>query len=232
MDKSNLSCGTKRIFRGLNSAVGRREGTQLIAVFFWLVTGLFWVTGCGSSRPDVPTAWSSLPAGVQPYRSTQLQEGDVVQVVFQGATNLNTQQRIQLDGTIQMQFIGPVPALGKTPTELQAELIKLYEPQLKLNEITVTVVSQASAIYVSGAVLRPGKLPYDRSMTVLQAIMEAGGYDPRRAKLSEVVVFRVENGLQMSYKLDLKRLLKGQDSGVFHLQPFDIVHVPEKTFNF
>lgn len=173
-----------------------------------------------------------MPAGAQPYRSTRLQPGDVVRVNFEGATNLNTVAKIQLDGSITMPFVGGVKFVDKTPAEVQADLLKLYEPQLKLTEITVTLVTPASCVYVNGAVLRPGKLPYDRSMTVLEAIMEAGGYDPKRAKLADVRVFRVENGLQMNYKLDLKRMLKGEDSGVFHLQPFDIIYIPEKTFNF
>lgn len=188
--------------------------------------------GCTGNKPDVPTAWSSLPAGSQAYKTTRLQAGDVVRVNFEGATNLNVVAKIQLDGTISMPFVGSVKFAEKTPVEVQAELLKLYEPQLKITEITVSMVTPASCIYVNGAVLRPGKLPYDRSMTVLEAIMEAGGYDPKRAKLKEVTVFRVENGVQMSYKLDLKRMFGGGDSGVFHLQPFDIIYIPEKTFNF
>ena len=131
-----------------------------------------------------------------------------------------------------MPFVGSVKFADKTSVEVQAELLKLYEPQLKITEITVSLLTPASCIYVNGAVLRAGKLAYDRSMTVLEAVMEAGGYDPKRAKLKEVMVFRVENGVQMSYKLDLKRMLAGGDSGVFHLQPFDIIYIPEKTFNF
>jgi len=197
-----------------------------------LGTGLVLATGCKTASPDVPTAWSSTPAGTREYKTTRLQSGDVVKVNFEGATNLTTIAKIQLDGTISMPFVGSVKFADKTPAEVQAELLKLYEPQLKITELTVSLVSPASCIYVNGAVLRPGKLPYDRSMTVLEAIMEAGGYDPKRAKLKEVTVFRVENGVQMSYKRDIKRLLGGGDSGVFHLQPFDIIYIPEKTFNF
>ena len=72
----------------------------------------------------------------------------------------------------------------------------------------------------------------ERPLTLLEAIMEAGGFNFQRAKTSGVMVFRVTGGRQYHYRLDLKRMLKGEDSGVFYLQPFDIVHVPEKTFNF
>ena len=69
-------------------------------------------------------------------------------------------------------------------------------------------------------------------MTVLEAIMEAGGFDPNRAKLSAVTVLRIEDGKQRSYKINLKRTLRGEIEEPFYLKPFDIVHVPTKTFNF
>lgn len=216
----------------LSTGGGRGWGIRSALLLALLSSGFLLATGCTSNKADLPNAWSSLPAGTQPYRTTRLQAGDVVRVNFEGSTNLNTIAKIQLDGTISMPFVGSVKFAEKTPVEVQAELLKLYEPQLKITEITVSLLTPASCIYVNGAVQHAGKLPYDRSMTVLEAVMEAGGYDPKRAKLKEVKVFRVENGVQMSYKLDLKRMLKGDDSGVFHLQPFDIIYIPEKTFNF
>ena len=210
----------------------QKWGARAAVLSAVLGAGLMLATGCNTNKPDVPTAWSSTPAGTREYKTTRLQAGDVVKVNFEAATNLNTIAKIQLDGTVSMPHVGSVRFADKTPAEVQAELIKLYEPQLKITEITVSLVAPAACIYVNGAVLRPGKLAYDRSMTVLEAIMEAGGYDAKRAKLKEVTVFRVENGVQMSYKLDMKRLVGGGDSGVFHLQPFDIIYIPEKTFNF
>ena len=64
------------------------------------------------------------------------------------------------------------------------------------------------------------------------AIMEAGGFDSARAKPSAVTVLRLENGKQRHYRIDLKAALRGNDSSPFQLKPFDIIHVPEKTFNF
>jgi hypothetical protein len=47
-----------------------------------------------------------------------------------------------------------------------------------------------------------------------------------------VTVLRMENGQRKHYKLDLKKALRGDDPVPFYVKPFDIVHVPEKTFNF
>jgi protein involved in polysaccharide export with SLBB domain len=72
----------------------------------------------------------------------------------------------------------------------------------------------------------------ERRMTVLDAIAEAGGFDPYRAKLSNVTVLRVDGDRQRIYRLNLNRILAGEDETLFYLKPFDVVHVPTKTFNF
>jgi polysaccharide export outer membrane protein len=161
-----------------------------------------------------------------------LVEGDVLAISFRYSTNFNATQKIGLDGTLNLDTVGQVKAAGKTPLQLEAELSKLYAAQVKDDVITVRVVTAIASIYVSGAVLRPGKMPLDRPLTAFEAIMEAGGFDSTRAKLSDVTVFRLENGRQRVYHVDFRKVLHGKDENPFYLRPFDIVQVPYKTFNF
>ena len=72
----------------------------------------------------------------------------------------------------------------------------------------------------------------ERPMTVMEALVEAGGYDPYRAKLSSVIVLRVEDGQQKTYKINVNRMLDGKEDSPFYLKPFDVLQVPTKTFNF
>ena len=95
-----------------------------------------------------------------------------------------------------------------------------------------TVISNTAAVYVTGAVLRPGRIPLDRPFTVLDAIMEAGGVDNTRAKLSSVTVLRIENGQRISRRLNLKKALEGKDPSLFYLKAYDIIYVPDKPINF
>jgi len=183
------------------------------------------LSGCASAPP------SPYVADSKPTIPDSLKEGDALQIVFPGATNLNTLQRIPLDGTITLQFAGQVKAAGRTPQELQNDILASVGSSLQLKEVTVTVVSSSAAVYITGAVLRPGKLVLERPMTALEAIMESGGFDPTRAKMDRVVVVRYEQGKQFNYHLDLKRVLQGREATPFYLQPFDIVHVPTKIFN-
>jgi protein involved in polysaccharide export with SLBB domain len=84
-------------------------------------------------------------------------------------------------------------------------------------------------VFVTGAVLRPGKILADRPLTVLEAVMEAGGADFARANLKEVVVVRrVEGGQTANFRVNLRDTLNGRRSEPFYLKPSDIVYVPEK----
>lgn len=161
-----------------------------------------------------------------------LQEGDLISITFQYSTNFNTTQKVPLDGLLNLETVGPVKAAGKTPEQLQAELARLYRPQTKDDVITVKLMAGSSGVYVSGAVFHPGRIPMERPLTAMEAVMEAGGFDPNRAKLSAVTVVRIEDGRQRVFHLDLKRVLQGRGETPFYLKPFDIVHVPTKTFNF
>jgi polysaccharide export outer membrane protein len=88
--------------------------------------------------------------------------------------------------------------------------------------------SSALAIFVNGAVLRPGKIMTDRPITALEAIMEAGGFDHTRANLKAVRVIRHEGGQVKNYTLNLKPAFQGKSSEPFYLKRSDIVYVPER----
>jgi len=189
------------------------------------------MTGCASPPPAFPSA-GALEIRNANYATNLLQEGDTVSVEFQYTTNFNSLQKISMDGTLILSSVGSVKAAGKTVEELQAELTRVYKPQIKDDVVTVKLVSSASSLYIAGAVIRPGKIPMDRPMTALEAVMEAGGWDPSRAKLSDVTVLRLEDGKQKTYTLNLSKTLQGANDQPFYLRPFDIIYVPQKTFNY
>lgn len=188
---------------------------------------LLMLTGCQS-----PTTQSKNTLDTAAVRTEALilREGDVLRVTFPGAPNLDTQpQPIRRDGKITLPLIGEVNAVGMTPTELEKDLIKRYSTQLVSKEVTVTVVSSAYVVYVTGAVLRPGKIASDHPISALEAIMEAGGFDYGRANLKAVTVIRHEGGETKKYELNLKTALKATGKNEpFYLKPADIVYVPER----
>ncbi len=90
---------------------------------------------------------------------------------------------------------------------MEKELLKLYGPQLQTKEVNVAVESATFPIYVTGAVLRPGRINADHPVTVLEAILEAG-IDYTKANLKAVRVIRNEKGRQSTISLISKKCSK------------------------
>lgn len=159
-----------------------------------------------------------------------LNPGDVIKIAFPAAPNLDTTQQIRRDGSINLYLAGEIKASGKTPANLQRELQQLYAKELLSSHVIVTIVSSTFAVFVTGAVIRPGKIQPERSITVLEAIMEAGGFDMTKANLKSVVVIRTDNGVTQNFTVDTKALLKGNQNQTkaFYLRSQDIVFVPER----
>ena len=132
------------------------------------------------------------------------------------------------DGKITVSFGGEVMAMGKTPAELEKEIVERYGAQLAVKQVVVTLTASVYPIFVTGAVLRPGKISADRPLSALEAVMEAGGFDSAKANLKAVLVLRQQDGQVVNYKLNLKESLKGPKSEPFYLKPSDIIYVPEK----
>jgi polysaccharide biosynthesis/export protein len=207
---------------GMSRGVSRRQRLLTVVAAFGCVVSMA-LTGCQTSKVE-GTALQAMPHS----EAVTLHAGDVVRIAFPGAPNLDTIQPIRRDGKIVLSIIGEINAAGLSPAELQAEILRLSASQLVSKEVTVTIVSSSFPVFVSGAVMRSGKVQSDHPLSVLEAIMEAGGFDYTKANLSGVVVIRQEKGGVKRYTIDLKKVMEGKTSEVFYLQPSDIVFVPEK----
>jgi polysaccharide biosynthesis/export protein len=160
-----------------------------------------------------------------------LNPGDVIRVTFPGAPELNQTQKIGTDGSLSLPLIGQINVAGKTPGQLQGELANLYKPQLQDNEVLVTVETRAVPVVVSGAVQRPGKIVFERPATLLEAIMEAGGFTPQ-ADLKRVSVIRIVKGEHQTELFDLRPVLRGQATQATYVSGGDVIYIPEKLLNF
>ncbi len=224
----------------LNNSVAEKKGLarkiRVAALLALLPLGLVLLTcGCQSTSKEAKASEESAATEEPTSSSTStntgsiiLREGDTVRITFPGAENLNRVVLIRRDGFVTLPLIGEFKAAGLTPHEMEQQLLEKYGPQLQTKEVSVAVESSAFPVYVTGAVLRPGKILSDRPLTALEAIMEAGGFDYTKANTKAVRVLRTHNGRTDQYTLNLKRVLAGQDSEQFQLKPSDIVYVPEK----
>jgi len=156
-----------------------------------------------------------------------LQPGDEIDVKFYYAPELNElAQPVRPDGKISLQLIGEVQVAGQTPGSLEKMLKDKYHGLIDKTEITVIARKFLNrVVYVGGAVLRPQAVPMAGQMTVLAAIMAAGGQDMQSAAMCEVLVLRMNGTSYKGYVLDLERELCGQDPHPFFLIPGDTVYV-------
>jgi polysaccharide export outer membrane protein len=207
----------------LNNRGGFVRWLPLVPAIVLAVVVLAAVTGCQTPKASEPVETSS-----DHLELITLREGDIVKISFPGAPNLDTTQEIRRDGKIVLVLVGEVTAVGLTPAELEKQIVKLYSTQLVSKEVTVTVVSSSFPVFVTGAVLRPGKILSNRPITALEAIMEAGGFIYTKANLRGVIVIRHEEGRVKNYTLNMKLMLEGKQSVPFYLKPSDVVYVPER----
>jgi len=184
------------------------------------------------------TSCGTMPGGPQTAANTTtsdphstpivLREGDVVKVTFPGSPTLDTTEPIRRDGKLNLPLIGEVDASGMSPSALQDKLVQAYASQISSKEVIVQVASSSFPVYVTGAVMHPGKVSTDHPMTALEAVMEAGGFNYDTANMKEVKIDRNENGLMKHYTVDLKSILTSNGTNSFYLQPGDIIYVPER----
>ncbi len=161
--------------------------------------------------------------------ATKLSPGDVIEIRFFYTPELNVVQTIRPDGKIYLQLIGEVTAKDKTPLELENELHIRFSKYFQQLDIAIFVSSySARHVYVGGQVNAPGIIQMPRSLTVLEAIMLAGGIDTTNASYQNVVIVRYEDGKWNRQQINLEEVLRGSKTTPTFLKPLDIVYVPER----
>ena len=197
------------------------EMLQLLTIAVFMTTTFL---GC-QSELEQPHPVEANPEAI---RQVALGPGDTIELKFFYTPELNETQRVRPDGKIALQLVGEIRVEGKNPAELRSTLMELYKPHLKDPEIAVVVRSlERHEVHVGGKVITPGTIEMPRKMTVLEAIMQAGGFDLQEAELANVVVIRHRNGQRHGYSVNVKAALEGQPIEPFYLEPQDIIYVPQ-----
>lgn len=198
------------------------------------MAGVLLASGCASNRLE---EFEKSSEGFTPYTEGEYRIGvdDIVQINVWRNPELSLSVPVRPDGMISVPLIGDVQAGGKTTTQVAEAIRQKLSQFIRDPNVAVILTSLRSheflsRIRITGAVRAPRSLPYRQGMTVLDAILEAGGVNdfaaPNRTKLYRKINDRAE-------VLDIELgdvLNKGKLETNVRLVPGDVITVPERIF--
>jgi polysaccharide export outer membrane protein len=129
--------------------------------------------------PQPMAAYAAAPMPSAYDASYKLDAGDKLRVVVYGQEGLTNTYAIDAGGSITLPLIGSVPARGRTPAGLAAEIsAKLRNGFIRDPSVAVEIESYRP-FFILGEVQAPGQYPYVPNMSVESAVAIAGGFSPR-----------------------------------------------------
>lgn len=202
-------------------------GAFIIAI---MITG---ITACASTgTPELPPDSGSFGVVTGEYR---IDVSDQVSINVWKNPELNVTEPVRPDGKIAVHLVGDIAAAGKTPEQLAEDIERKLSSYIKDPNVTVILTGLAgqdyrSKIRVTGAVGNISSLNYSQGMTVLDAVLSAGGLDLYANGNGAKLHRQTDSGIK-TYGLRLKDILeKGDMTTNVQLMPGDVITVPESIF--
>lgn len=192
----------------------------------------WWVLAMGILAAALTHAESDYKPAVETYL---IGVGDQVQVSVWRNEELSLSVPVRPDGMISVPLVGDVPAGGHPPMKVAEEIRNRLSTYVREPNVTVIVTQLRSHEYLSrvrvtGAVGQPRSLPHRPGMTVLDAVLEAGGPN-EFASAGGSKLYRDKDGKRSVMRVKLDEILKQGDLQTnYTLQPGDIITVPERLF--
>ena len=160
---------------------------------------------------------------------------DIVQVSVWRNPELGITVPVRPDGMISVPLVGDVAAGGHTPAEVAKDIqLKLAsfvrDPQVAVILTDLRSHEYLSRVRVTGAVRQPVSIPYRPGMTVLDAVLAAGGVTEFAAG-DRSELYRKSGESTETYAVRLDKILnRGDLSTNFPVSPGDVITIPERTF--
>ena len=209
-------------------SVGRSVARIVLAI---AAAGLVALGGCTANGPKASPVSMSATADTANY---VIGPGDSLQISVWRSPELSTTVPVRPDGRISTPLVEDIVAAGRTPAELGREI----EGRLKkfVSDPIVTVIVSSfvgpynQQIRIVGEAVAPKAIPYKAHMTVLDAMIEAGGLTAYAAG-NRAKIVRNTGGHEETSIVRLTDLLKDGDmSANTDLQPGDVIIIPQSFF--
>jgi polysaccharide export outer membrane protein len=149
---------------------------------------------------------------------------------------LSVTAQVRPDGRITTPLITDMVAAGKTPAQLADDIRAALAQYIQEPLVSVIVNrpqgSFSQQIRIVGAAVRPTALPYRANMTVMDAMIAAGGLSEFAAgDRAKLIRADRASGQQREYDLHLTTLLRrGDIRANVRLEPGDVIIIPESMF--
>lgn len=187
---------------------------------------------CGSSGGSVKTPPPAESENL--VDAYQIGIDDIVQVSVWRNPELGITVPVRPDGKISVPLVGDVAAGGRTPGEVAKEIqtkLATYvrDPQVAVILTDLRSHEYLSRVRVTGAVRQPISIPFRQGMTVLDAVLAAGGVTEFAAPAKSDLYRKTGEGTR-SYAVRLDHILEDGDLTTnFKVAPGDVITVPERT---
>jgi polysaccharide biosynthesis/export protein len=118
---------------------------------------------------------------------------------------------VRPDGKITLPLLGEFEADGKTPKQLEQDILKKLQTLVTNPEVSVIVQDIRSQRFnVVGEVNKPGTYPLSSRMTVLDAIALAGGFRDFAKPKKMYILRRKRDGTSSRIAVDYNKIIKGE----------------------
>lgn len=151
---------------------------------------------------------------------------DSLQITVWKEPTLSGTIPVRPDGMISMVLLGDLPAAGKTPMQLSADIAERLKKFIQDPIVTVVVLGiNSQKIFIIGEVGHVGAIALSAGMTPLQAIAAAGGLSPF-ANSKHIYILRGVGDKRVKIPFNYKKALKGENKQDVSLEPGDTIVVP------
>src|SRR5437773_9397178 len=211
-------------------SVAFRYASEFRAMIRWFIAiGVLALGVAGCQTPYPPAPFSATTADYD-YHIGPL---DTINVIVWRNPELSMSVPVPPDGKITTPLVDDLPAIGKSPTELERDMEKALVKYIRDPVVTIIVTGFAGPaneqIRVIGEAAKPQVLPYRRNMTVLDVMIAVGGLTDFAAG-NDATIMRVGDGGKQ-YSVRLKDLIKrGDMSANVEMRPGDILIIPQSLF--
>lgn len=202
---------------------------------FWMILCLaaFGLSGCAfwldkaPVGPKAPEIYSAAPEYI-------IGPGDSLQVFVWRSAELTVTVPVRPDGRFSMPLLQDIQAAGKSPSQVAEDIKKGLADFVRDPMVTVIVQSVTAAgvgkVSVIGEATAPKSIPYRAGLTLLDAMIEAGGLT-QFANGNDARLVRVVNGKPKEFRVRVADLMKdGDTTANIELAPGDVIRIPERWF--